>query len=188
MKRLAVAMALVGIGLTAQAAVQIENIRYEDTIVMEQRQLVLNGAGLRKKVFFKVYSAGLYLGKKASSVDAVMSQSAPVRVQLGLLRNVSASSFVDALKDGLMDNSTSAQQKEIASELNALIDVMNKIGDVKIGDMINFDFSATKGTCVSLNGRMIGEGIGGKALYDAVLRIWLGPKAIDDTLKRALIP
>ena len=29
--------------------------------------------------------------------------------------------------------------------------------------------------------------IGGKALYDAVLRIWLGEKAIDSGLKKALL-
>lgn len=111
-----------------------------------------------------------------------------MRVQLGLLRDVSASSFVGALQDGLMDNSSKAQRAAIATQIDALIEVMNKIGDVKVGDIINFDLTADKGTTVSLNGKLIGENIGGKELFDAVLRIWLGPKAIDETLKKALVP
>ena len=36
------------------------------------QQLVLNGAGLRKVVFFRVYAIGLYLPeKKASPADAI---------------------------------------------------------------------------------------------------------------------
>ena len=39
----------------------------------------------------------------------------------------------------------------------------------------------------TLNGKPVGESIPGKALYDAVLSIWIGEKPIDDDLKPALL-
>jgi hypothetical protein len=63
---------------------------------------------------------------------------------------------------------------------------MNKIGDVKEGDIVTFNYSPKDGTSVVLNGKTVGSSIGGKALYDAVLRIWLGEKPIDQDLKDAI--
>ena len=64
---------------------------------------------------------------------------------------------------------------------------MDLIGDVKKGDTVDFSYSKVRGTSVSLNGKLIGEKIGGEALYRAVLKIWLGDKAIDSDLKASLL-
>lgn len=64
---------------------------------------------------------------------------------------------------------------------------MDKIGDVKKGDIVDFDFTKSRGTSVTVNGKLIGEKIGGQKLYEAVLKIWLGEKAIDNGLKAALL-
>ena len=40
---------------------------------------------------------------------------------------------------------------------------------------------------MTLNGNLVGNGIGGRALFNAVLRIWIGADAIDDTLKAGLL-
>ena len=37
------------------------------------------------------------------------------------------------------------------------------------------------------NGKPVAEPIPGKALYDAVLAIWLGDKPIDDALKTGML-
>ena len=65
---------------------------------------------------------------------------------------------------------------------------MRSIGDVKTGDIIDFDYSPDMGTTVHLNDKPVGEPIGGgRALYNAVLAIWLGDNAIDDGLKKKLL-
>lgn len=97
---------------SAQASVTIEGTTFDDTSAVAGQNLVLNGAGLRKKLFFRVYTAGLYLPAKAQTLEAVLSQTGAVRVRLILMRNVSAKSFVDALKDGLKDNTP---EKELAA-------------------------------------------------------------------------
>ena len=80
---------------SAQASVTVEGTTFDDTSAVAGQNLVLNGAGLRKKLFFRVYTAGLYLPAKAQTAEAVLSQTGAVRVRLILMRNVSAKTFVD---------------------------------------------------------------------------------------------
>ena len=185
-QKFAAAALALSMAYTAQAAVDIDAIRYEDTAVVQSANLQLNGAGLRKKVFFKVYAAGLYVPVKADSAEAILTQTGAARVRLGLLRNVSAKSFVSALEEGLKDNTDEATRTAIAGEVQSLMDAMNKIGDVKEGDLVDFDFSGSTNS-VWVNGKMIADHIGGRKLYNAVLSIWLGQKAIDDKLKKGLL-
>ena len=125
-----------GFAFNVWADVNVESIRYEDSAVVGQTTLQLNGAGLRKKVFFKVYAAGLYVPQKAQTAQGVLEQNGAARVRLGLLRDVSAKSFVSALEEGLQDNTDEATRKEIEPELAKLIKAMNEIGDVKEGDQL----------------------------------------------------
>lgn len=186
LKKISVAALALGLAFNVWAAVDVESIRYDDSALVNQATLQLNGAGLRKKVFFKVYAAGLYVPEKAQTAEAVFAQDGAARVRLGLLRNVSAKSFVSALEEGLRDNTDEKTRKEIAEQISALIEAMNRIGDVKEGDLVDFDFSGTT-TSVWINGKLVADNLGGKKLYNAVLSIWLGQEAIDDKLKKGLL-
>lgn len=174
---------------TAAAAepIDVAGVRYEAAADVAGSQLVLNGAGLRKIVFFKVYAAGLYLPQPAASLAEAAAQDGPRRVRLTLLRNVSGSDFIEALDDGLKANLTPEGEAAIQKELTQLKAIMTEIGDVKEGDVVDFDFSPEAGTTVTRNGAPVGEAIPGKPLYDAVLAIWLGEKPIDGSLKKGLL-
>ena len=117
-----------------------------------------------------------------------MAQNSAARVRLGLLRDVSCASFIDSLNDSIKANLQPAKEKAISAGLEALRSLMRSIGDVKTGDIIDFDYSPDKGTTVHLNDKPEGEPIGGgRALVNAVLAIWLGDNAIDDGLKKKLL-
>ncbi|MBO7173748.1 MAG: chalcone isomerase family protein [Burkholderiaceae bacterium] len=183
---IALSSALV-MGQACAGNVMIESIEYTKSVTIEQEKLVLNGAGLRKVVFFKVYAAGLYIPKAVNTTKAVLEQTGPARVRLGLLRDVSAADFVEALEDGLKDNTSDEDRKAIETQVTALIAVMKKIGDVKVGDLIDFEYSPKAGTSVTMNGKVVGANLGAKPLFDAVLRIWLGDRCIDESLKEAML-
>ena len=174
--------------LQAAEAMQIESIHYAPTTEVAGDSLTLNGAALRKKLFFKVYAAGLYVKTPTQDVNAVMNETGAARVRLGLLRDVSGESFIEALDDGLKANLTPEKEQAVAKELDELRTLMKQIGDVKVNDLIDFDYVPNKGTMVSLNGKPVGQTIGGgRALYNAVLAIWLGDKTIDNTLKSGMM-
>lgn len=170
LKRLAAAACMtltLGIAFAGQP-LKIESITYEPQANVNGEQLLLNGAGLRTKIFFKVYTAGLYLKAPARRNTEVMAQNSAARVRLGLLRDVSCASFIDSLNDGIKANLQPAKEKAISAGLEALRSLMRSIGDVKTGDIIDFDYSPDKGTTVHLNDKPVGEPIGGgRALYNA---------------------
>ncbi len=174
--------------LQAAEAMQIESIHYAPTTEVAGNSLTLNGAALRKKLFFKVYAVGLYVKTPTQDVNAVMNETGAARVRLGLLRDVSGESFIEALDDGLKANLAPEKEQAVSKELNELRTLMKQIGDVKVNDLVDFDYVPNKGTMVSLNGKPIGKTIGGgRALYNAVLAIWLGDKTIDNTLKSGMM-
>ena len=63
---------LLSISLGASAA-EIAGIKLPERAKLGTCELVLNGAGLRKKLFFKVYIASLYLAEKRSSPAEVLA-------------------------------------------------------------------------------------------------------------------
>lgn len=169
------------------APVTIGDITYDLKAEVAGSPLQLNGAGLRKIVFFKVYAGGLYLTTPTEDPQAIFADEKARRVRLGLLRDVDGADFIEALEDGLNANLTPEKKAAIEKEIATLKSVMTQIGDVKTGDKIDFDYVPGTGTVILRNDTPVADAIPGKALYDAVLAIWLGDNAIDDTLKEGML-
>jgi len=80
----------------AAGAAEVGGVKLDDRASVGGQTLVLNGAGVRTRAIFKVYVGSLYVPEKAATLDAVLART-PRRVQLNLLRNLSADQLVDAL-------------------------------------------------------------------------------------------
>lgn len=171
----------------AAEMVAVSDAAYPKTALVAGETLQLNGAGLRKILFIEVYAAALYVPAPASDPAQIMNEAGPRRVALTLMRDVSGEDFIEALEEGLNDNLTPEKKTAIEKDIERLKAIMTAIGDVKKGDAVNFDYSPETGTTVRRNGELIGSPIAGKALYDAVLAIWLGEKPIDAGLKKSLL-
>ncbi len=166
---------------------EVEGVKLEATSQLGAAKLQLNGAGLRTKLFFKVYVAALYTPQKATSAAQLLAQTGARRVTITMLRNVDAESFAGALNDGLRDNHTEAQFAAMKPRIEALNANLKAVGEAKKGDVIHFEFVPDTGTQVTVNGQARGSVIAGEDFFTAVLRIWLGDKPVDDKLKNALV-
>lgn len=71
------------LALQAQAR-EVDGVKYEENIELAGAKLQLNGAGTRYKAVFKVYTAGLYLGKKAGTLPEALAVPGPKRLTLTL--------------------------------------------------------------------------------------------------------
>src|ERR1700674_2979681 len=74
---------LVGMFAAVALAAEVGGVRLEDKVSVGAQELVLNGAGVRTRVLFKVYVASLYLPQKDTELAAVLAKS-PRRMQLHL--------------------------------------------------------------------------------------------------------
>jgi long-chain acyl-CoA synthetase len=183
------ALAVVALAVTLRAgpgasAAEVGGVKLDEQASVGGHALVLNGAGVRTRLVFKVYVGSLYIPRRTSSVDAVLS-SVPRRVQLNLLRNLSAGQLVDALLDGLKDNNAPAELDAVRPQTEQLVAVMRSFGDVREGSVVTLDF-VDGATRIGQDGTPKGT-IAGEAFNRALLRIWLGEHPVQADLRNAML-
>ena len=180
--KLAVAALALTLALPAAAA-EVSGVKIADTATVGGQALVWNGGAVRSKVIFKVYVASLYVPAKTKSLAEVLK--GPRRVQMNLMRNVSGESLIEALNEGLKDNSTAAELAAVKAQVDQLQTIMKTFGEVKEGAVVTLDF-VDDTTTIGLNGAPRGT-IKGADFNAALLRIWLGPKPIQADVKAAML-
>lgn len=183
----ALALAAAGPAAWPVHAVEVGGATLADGATVAGQALVLNGAGVRTRVFFKVYAMGLYLPRKAGSTDEVLKMDGARRVSLHLLRKLSGEDFAKAFTEGLNNNTAEAERQKLADQIRTFVGTFSRQGDLKEGDVIHMDWVPGTGLVAELNGKAIGSPIAEPAFYNAVLRIWLGDKPADDALKPQLL-
>lgn len=160
---------------------------FDDSIRMQGKELRLNGAGVRYKAIFSVYSAGLYLGEKRRQPTDIYAMPGPKRMRIVMLRGVNADEFGQAFLAGIEQNVDKAERTRLAEPLARFGQLFSTIPELKKGDALAIDFLPGQGTTVSLNGRQVGEAIADPAFYTVLLKIWLGERPADSKLKSALL-
>jgi len=185
--RLALGLLLAGLVFSPlTAAREVAGINMPDTVQLSAGTppLVLNGAGIRRKFFFKIYVAGLYLPSHQTSTEAVLSLPGPKRVRMQFLyKEVERDKLVTGWQEGFENNLDKASLEQLAPRLakfNQLFRTMRR------GDVINLDYQPEEGTRVIVNGNLQGV-IEGADFYAALLQVWLGEKPADADLKTALL-
>jgi hypothetical protein len=166
-------------------AADVAGVHIDDRGRLGNTDLVLNGAGVRTKVFFKVYVAALYVPKKMATAAAIFESREPRRMALHLMRDLDADSLVGALKEGLHNNHSPAELAKLKAEIDQFEGLMRGIGNAKKGDLITIDLPGD-GTNISFNGQARGS-VPGEPFGRALLRVWLGDKPVDADLKQSLL-
>lgn len=170
MRKLILTAALTLAAVNAGAAT-VAGVKMEDTASVGGQNLVLNGAALRKKLFIKVYVGGLYLPAKQSNAAAIIAADAPRRQVMQFIYEVDKGKMAEAWEEGLEDNTPNASA-EVKTAFKTLSTWME---DMKEGQRIVLTYAPGTGTTVEVNGKNKGT-LGGKAVADAILNTWLGPK------------
>jgi long-chain acyl-CoA synthetase len=183
MRRWSLFAAAALLALPAWAA-DVGGVKLDDKATVGGQELVLNGAGIRTRVMFKVYVGSLYLPAKAGDLAGVLAKS-PRRVQLNLLRDLSSDQIIGAIVDGLKESNTEAELAAVKAQTDQFVSIMKGIGDLKEGNVITFDF-AGGATKITFNGMEKGS-IPGEAFNQALTKIWVGDKPVQADLKKAML-
>ncbi|MEP6941588.1 MAG: chalcone isomerase family protein [Betaproteobacteria bacterium] len=183
--RIALRVALVSFGLSiAASAAEIGGVKLDDKVTVGGQELVLNGAGVRTKVVFKIYVASLYLPQKSGDLQGVLAK-APRRIQLNMLRALSADQLTEALVDGLNEANTPEQLAAIKTQIDQMVSIMKAFKEVKEKDVVTLDY-VNAATQVVWNGENKGS-IAGEAFNQALSRVWLGDKPVQGDLRKAML-
>jgi hypothetical protein len=172
---------------SAAWAAELEGVKLPDRVVSAGQELQLNGIGLRRRIIFRVYVAGLYLVEKAQTGEAAITMRGAKRMTLVMLRDVGAEQFGDALLVGLRNNVPEAELAALKPQVDELMARIAQIGEAKKGSTIDLDYSPGQGTVMKVNGEAKGAPIQGEAFFRALLRTWVGEKPAQQDLKKALL-
>ena len=166
-------------------ALELKGVKVDETAQVGGNALVLNGAGIRTKMVFKVYVAALYLTQKQTDANAVISDTGNKRVSMHFLRELSSEALLKGMNEGFTDNNSAAEMAAIEPQMKLFRNMMTSAKEVKKGDMIVLDFTSA-GTQVNINGKSLGQ-VEGVAFNQALLRVWLGGNPVDVSLKKAML-
>lgn len=180
---LAVAMPLSALAQT----IEVAGVKYEPAAEVGGHKLVLNGAGIRFKAFFKVYTAGLYLGTKANTADAVLSNTGPKRLHIQMLREIDGNELGKLFTKGMEENSTREEFSKAINGVLRIAEIFTTKKRLTSGENFSVEWVPGQGTQVYVNGKLQGEPIKEPEFYTVLLKIWLGRAPADEQLRDALL-
>jgi len=167
-------------------AAEIEGVRFSDTLTVGDEQLRLQGTGLlRYRFFIKAYVSPLYLSGSPGEggTPTIMLSDTPRRLEIEYFWAIPAEGFAKATVEGIARNT----DPETFERLRDRIDRLNTMyEDVERGDRYALTYLPGVGTELARNGRPLGV-IEGAGFSSALFSIWLGERALDESLRRQLL-
>ena len=175
---------VLAIAVQSAAAWEIAGVTVPESATIKNKVLVLNGAGIREKFFFKIYVGALYLRVKRTTAGEVLADPGAKRIVMSFLYNkVSLKKIVAGWNKGFEGNCTPAELKVLQDRIN---DFNSLFTPVRKGDVIRLDYIPKEGTQVWINDTLRGV-VPGEDFQQALLKIWLGPDPADEDLKNAML-
>ncbi|PKO42477.1 MAG: hypothetical protein CVU30_10810 [Betaproteobacteria bacterium HGW-Betaproteobacteria-3] len=173
--------------LAAAAPVELAGVKIEDSQDVSGSKLTLNGAGIRYKVVFKVYTAGLYLSKKASTTEEVLAMPGAKRMAITMLRDIDSAELGKLFSRGMEDNMEKAAFSKLVPGVMRMSQIFSDHKKLLKGETFVIDWLPGKGMVLTVKGKVEGEPFKEPEFFNALLRIWLGPNPADWKLKEALL-
>ena len=179
------------LGLSALPAhadtTEVAGVKYDNTARVAGETLQLNGAGIRYKAVFKVYTAGLYLSQKAGTPEAAFANTGPKRIHVVMLRDIDANELGKLFTRGMQDNSPRDEFSKSIPGTIRMGEIFSAKKKLANGESFSVEYAPNTGTSVLVNGKVMGEPIKEPEFFTGLLRIWLGKSPADASLKEALL-
>ncbi len=171
---------------SAEAAVELEGVELAETITAYGQKLVLNGAAVRKRGYFKADVTALYLPEKRTTAEAVMKLNGIRRIQLNILREFTSSTISRIFLADFQQAASDEEFKKLIEVVGTIGAAYSNVKRVVRGDVVNLDWVPGKGWMATHNGRQLtGDGSGAVSInnelaYQVYLRMYIGPAAPED--------
>ena len=171
----------------ALAQANVSGVKYDETSEVRGAKLQLNGAGVRYKAVFKVYAAGLYLSRKAGSMEEVLAAPGAKRLSVTMLRDMDSSELGKLFSRGIEDNMDKKEFSKLIPGVMRMSQLFSECKKLAAGDTFTVDWVPGTGTVIGVKCSQNNEPFKEPEFYNALLRIWLGPNPADARLKDALL-
>ena len=165
-------------------AEEIGGINMPESLNTGQSTLMLNGAGVRTKLFFDIYVGGLYLKEKSQDSKAIIEADEPMAIRLHIVSSMLTSKKMEkATREGFA-KATGGNIEPIKIQIDEFCSVFKK--EIKEDDSYDLIYVPGKGVEVYINGEYasVTEGL---AFKKALFGIYLSDKPAQKSLKKAML-
>jgi hypothetical protein len=175
--------ALLPWSMPAHADVELEGITLAETAVVHGQKLVLNGAGVRRRGYFKADVTALYLPEKRTTAEAIMKLDGIRRIQLNILRDFTSSTISRIFISDFKQAATEEEFKQLITVISQIGAAYSNVRRVDKGDVVNLDWVPGQGWQASINNKMLtidgvsNGSINNELAYQIYLRMYIGPNA-----------
>ena len=154
-------------------------------INIESDELVLNGSGIREKLWFELYACGLYLKEKSNKASTIVIADQPMAIHMEILSSLlSKKKLIGAFESGIAKTNSNKVVLSIANDLQKFLNFVDQ--DINIGDKYRLTYTKKQGTSLYINNTYKGS-IKGLEFKSAIFNIWLANESVDDDLKKELL-
>ena len=145
--------------------------------------LTLNGKGIRTKLFFNLYTAGLYLPAPSKDAAAILAPAQPLALRMEITSSmITSANMEEAVREGFQ-KSAGDKLEALKPKMEQLIGVFKQ--PIKEGDVYDFVYRP-QNVIIVKNGANAGT-IAGADFKQAFFGIWLGASPVQANLKNALL-
>lgn len=161
-------------------ALNVSGVNLEETVTVNNNTLRLNGYGIRKKWFVKVYIASLYTAKRVSSYSEIL-QDGDKMIRLNFLHKVDRQKIVDSINEAFQTITPDLPGSDAGKKFFAQFNT-----DFNVGDVLDLVMLADGTVITKHNNRVLGV-IKSNRLAYGLLSIYLGDKPVDMELKKGML-
>jgi len=181
MKKVFLVVALLLLG-TGAYGLEVAGVAVEPSVSLDGQLLKLNGSGIRKKFFFKIYVGSLYATRRLATPVEVLTDSGGKLIRMKFVHSkVERAKITDAFSEGLTNNAPDVAGSGEARRFLAFF-----TNDFLKGDTVDLALGADGTVTARQNGRLLGT-LRSPGLTRGILAIYFGPKPADEELKDGML-
>jgi len=163
-------------------AAEIAGVQIPEKYELSGKTLSLNGCGIRKKLWIKVYVGSLYSSKKINNAQELLQGKGDYVVKMNILyKKIEAEKLREAYQEGFEKNSPAHVDDK---NLKDFADAFNF--DVVKGDEIDVVVQNSSKVSVIYNKKLV-RVVDSDILAYAVLKVYFGDKPADKNLKKGML-
>lgn len=169
--------------LVSSSSFAKDDVALPGTLKAGETDLVLNGSGVRTKLFLDLYVAGLYVPQKTNDLVTLLQSEDKLGIKLHIISKlITSEKMSEATLEGFQ-KSTKGNTAPIQKEIDDMINVFSS--EIKIDDVYDMVYEPGVGTKIFKNGTLA-KTIPGETFKKALFGIWLGDDPVQEKLKKQL--
>jgi hypothetical protein len=163
------------------AEVEVEGFKFQDTALLHNQTLLLNGAATSSILSTRSTAVAFYLPKKQTTMETAVAEKGAKRITFYMMRDVSSRDLANAMLDRIRQNAAEEFAKNIIQTSQLGVVFGNRAKLLK-GDLVTIDYDPAKQTTeFSVNGAKVGDTIQGESFFPMMMKVWIGPKVRGST-------